>query len=401
MGAALALTLVAAGMAAIELPAALVALRRQQIVFPRHIRPRLDPTWLPRCAIIIPTKGAGRNLAANLGAHLAHDYPDYEVIFAIEDEADAGLPVLREIVGRSGGRARIIVAGLASRCSQQNFNMIAGAAAARGADVLAFCDNDVVPARDWLRALVLTLSDPAVAVGTGYRWHVAPRGTVGEQIHTFMNMTMYAHFSLVAQMSGVGVWGGSFALRRADYEQWGVAAVWGETISDDMGLMAILRARRLRTLLTPEVLLVTEDTLSTARAAIAWYARQVLNLKSFEPVTWLASGMATVAGALLVLLLPIAAVAAWAGGSFLAWGGGAASLWWVVELTLVLLYARLGPTYCLGRMLACVPLLRPAQAVAFIASIGVKSIIWAGVRYRFDRRGRVVEVTRGVVSAED
>lgn len=400
MGAALALTWVAVAMAAVEVPAALLAHRRQRAGFPRRIRPRLDPTWLPRCAIIIPTKGAGRNLAANLGAHLVHDYPDYEVIFAIEDEADEGLPVLREIVARSGGSARIVVAGLASRCSQQNFNMIAGAAAARGAEVLAFCDNDVAPARDWLRALVLTLSDPAVAVGTGYRWHVAPRGTVGELIHTFTNMTMYAHFSLVAQMSAMGVWGGSFALRRTDYEQWGVAAVWGETISDDMGLMAILRARRLRTLLTPDVLLVTEDTLPTARAAIAWYARQLLNLKSFEPVTWLASGMATAAGALLVLWLPVAAGAALAGGSFLAWGGGAALLWWGVELTLVLLYARLGPTYHLGRMLACLPLLRPAQAAAFVASIGVHSLVWAGVRYRFDRRGRVVEITRGVASAE-
>ena len=400
MSAALALTLAAAALAAVEVPAALVARLRQRWIYPRLVRPRLNPAWLPRCAIVIPTKGAGKNLAANLGAHLAHDYPDYEVLFAVEDEADAGLPIIREIIARSDGRARLVVAGLAATCSQQNYNMLAGVAAARGAEVLAFCDNDVAPGRDWLRSLVLPLSDPAVAVATGYRWLVAAGGSAGEQVHTFMNMTMFAHFSLVAQLAGAGLWGGSFALRRAEFETWRVAAVWGETISDDMGLMAILRERRRRTMLTADVVLVTDDALPTVRAATAWYARQLLNVKSFEPGTWAVAGVATVAGACLVVALPVAILAAGAGGSFLAWGGGAALFWWGIEALLVCLYSQLGPTRNLRRMFLLLPLLRLTQAASFLATIGRRHLDWAGVRYRFNRRGRVVEISRGVSSAE-
>jgi len=399
IGSAALATLIGVG----EISAAAFALWRTRRGYARTVRPRFDAQWLPRCAIVIPTKGVPRNFAGNAQAHLALDYPDYEVIFVVESEDDAGVPLLRELVHGSRGRAQLVIAGLATRCSQQNHNMVAGvaAAAARAPDVLAFCDNDVAPARDWLRALVLPLSNPDVAVATGYRWLVAPRGTLGAQIHVFVNMTMHAHFAALTHFFGSGLWGGSFALRRTEFEARGVAARWSETISDDLSLTEILRAHRRRSVLTADVLIVTDDVLDSPRAAIAWYARQLLNLKAYERFTWaFAVGGPLLAAGGLILALPWALLAAARGGSFWAHGGLAATIFLGAEIITALLYACTAPTRSRWLMVARVPLLRLAQVAAYLATIGRSSLVWSGTRYRFDRRGKVIGLERGVAAAD-
>jgi len=393
----------ALGLGLFELAVSGLARARHRRWYPRRIAPRFDRGWRPAAAVVVPTKGAAPDLAENLGALLRQEYPDYEVFFAVESRDDPGVPVIEALLARAvregwPGRGRLVVAGLATACSQQNANMLAGVAAAGARPVvLAFCDNDVRPGPDWLGALVAPLGTGETAVTSGYRWVSGRTGAAAEHAHAGIALSMYVHFALVAHLAGKGLWGGSFALRRADYEAWGVGARWGETISDDMSLMGILQARGRRTLLVGEVLIVTEDTFASGAAARRWYARQLLNVKAYERATWALVGAGHLAAAFAWVGagLALAALAIGAGEDVVRAGGGvAAGLFAVCDLAASAWASGIAPLPSRGRFLLRLPWVRWLQAGAFLATLGGTVLWWAGVGYRFDRRGRVVEILR-------
>lgn len=360
-------------------------------------RARADATlphgFAPRCAIVMPTKGAPPELEANLAAHLRLDYPDFRLICAVEAEDDPGVPIIRRLAARDP-RLQLVVAGLTTRGSQQNHNMIAGAAAAADADVLAFADNDYAPAPDWLRRLLRPLTDPAVAVSTGYRWLVSPeRG--GGLSHVAINATMYVHFVAMNVLLRRGLWGGAFALRRADFVAFGVADCWRDAISDDLTLTAELVRRRRPSVLAADLLIPTEDVLPL-RGAARWYARQLLNVKAYDFPTWAgAIGPAYVAAG-FVLVWPALAggLALTLGGTFASWGGWVGVGYWVGEMVTLAVASGCGPLRNRVTLVALAPLWRAVQVWSWLASVPLRAIDWAGVRYRFDRRGRVVAIER-------
>jgi cellulose synthase/poly-beta-1,6-N-acetylglucosamine synthase-like glycosyltransferase len=362
----------------------------------RWRKTRSSAAWVPRCAIVVPTKGIPQNFAANLAALLSIDYPAYDIYFVVEAESDPGVPLIRAQI-ESEPRAYLVVAGLSTTGCQQNHNMLAGVAAAGDVEVLAFCDNDIAPPPHWLRALVPPLADPAVTISTGYRWLCSPHGTFAEHAHTFINMTMYAHFHMVMVLRGVGLWGGSFALRRADFVALGVASRWAETVSDDMSLTEILVRHRRKCALVPELLMVTDDVFDRMAPAVSWYRRQLLNLKAHEWWVWaFAVGPAMALAALLLVWPFVAAAASWAlGGSFWRWGGAAGLVMWGGDMITAAVYGAVGPTRGQGWLILRAPLLRLVQCVAWARTLGANSFEWAGIFYRFNRRGQVVEIRRG------
>lgn len=386
-----------------ELTAAWVARSRHLDWYPRKISPRFPRDFQPPAAIIVPTKGARPDLAENLGALLRQDYPDYDVFFAVETAADPGIPVIEALIAQAAregrpGRGHLVVAGLSTRCSQQNANMLAGVVTAGARpEILAFCDNDVAPGPGWLRALARPLASPAVAVTSGYRWVRGRDGTAAEHAHAGIALSMYVHFALFAHVAGKGLWGGSFALRRANYEAWGVASRWGETISDDMSLMGIIQSRGRRSLLVGEVLIVTDDTFPSASAARRWYSRQLLNVKAYERFTWLAAGAGHLAAALAWLLALAAPVALAIGAQWTTLrgcGAGAAILLASADFIATARASGIAPIARRRLFLLRIPWIRCLQAGAFLATLGRSVLWWAGSGYHFDRRGRVTRIER-------
>jgi cellulose synthase/poly-beta-1,6-N-acetylglucosamine synthase-like glycosyltransferase len=108
---------------------------------------------------------------------LAQDYPTYAVWIVIDSADNPARAVVRKILDKpSKSPAPVHVLVLERRleaCSlklsaqRQALRVITGAGQAYS--VVAFIDADVVPARDWLRSLVLPLLDPQVGVSTGVR----------------------------------------------------------------------------------------------------------------------------------------------------------------------------------------------------------------------------------------
>lgn len=364
---------------------------------PAHRKAERPPS---RCAVIMPSLGTPSGFATTIRAHATNcASTGSRFLVCVESVEDAGVPLVLE-VAKEFANVELVVAGPTALSSQQNHNMLAGVAAAGDAGILAFADNDFTPPAHWLETLVRPLQSDAVTVTTGYRWIVGP-GTIAGHFHALASMTMVAWFIPLSRFVGAGLWGGSFALRRRDFESLQVAGRWRTSISDDLTLTAALVAHGKRATFVPELLIKTDDCIDDPRRAFAWFERQILNTKAHARPLWglvlLGLGLEGFGLALpfvAIAALPFEALASFAPHAALA---GAAA--WAGAVISTVCYTTLGPIRGKPTLWIMAPLLRLAQAAAAVRTLFSSEIRWAGVTYRFNRQGEVTEVRREAEAA--
>jgi hypothetical protein len=356
-------------------------------------RPKLQPADadLPSVAVIIPSRGAPRGFASALERHADLDPAAAELIVAVESASDASAIAAQGV--RSGNPPpRVVVAGLAGRGSQQNHNMRSGAAQC-SAEILAFSDDDHLPPRDWTRRCVEALREPGVGVATGYRWVSGASSSWSAMLHVHINASMLSWFAFANRATGRALWGGLFAIRRADYERLRIDDVWKDAISDDLTLDAALKAARLETRLVPGLVAESRDDIESWAAALRWWRRQILNVKAYAPGLWL---VVLLGGGVLPLLLSAAPV--WA----LAAAEGptrsllllAALVYGAQEIAWAAVLGGIGVVRSPLRLAAGALVFRLLEAIVIVGTTLGSSIAWAGVTYRFDAQGRVIEARR-------
>ncbi|MBN1307160.1 MAG: glycosyltransferase family 2 protein [Chitinispirillaceae bacterium] len=367
----------------------------QRFLYDHYLRRKYKTPFTPRCAVIIPCKGVSRDLENNLQGFLDLDYPDYLVIYAVESERDAAVGVIKRIMA-GDSRARLAVAGLSTMCVQKNQNLLAGLKKAEDAEVYVFADADIRPEPSWLRELVLPLADPGITATSGFRWLHARKGTLGELAHSYVNIVIYILFSAACFIGGVGLWGGSMAIRRKDFEALKVAKKWSRAGVDDMSLSHLVLKARRKAVVVPPCVTHTDDLLPTVRGTIDWFERQIMYLKAYQKKLWFFIGFpVAISGMFFIILLPLAAVIALSPKrTFLAAGGGAATLFYIGELITIALYPLLGSTYRPGKFIVYWPFLRLTHGISYCLTALTNTITWAGIRYRLAYNGDVARIER-------
>jgi hypothetical protein len=378
-----------------DFAATLFTIAYQRLIYRRR-RAACDPAYAPPCTVVIPCKGVPKNFGDNLRAFLRFDYPDYEIIYVTESADDAAVPEIKKILAEDG-RAKHAVAGLAARCAQKNYNLLAALREARvSSEVFAFADSDIMPGRQWLRELVLPLQNDGVSVTTGFRWLLPARGSIGELCHNYVNIFIYTCFCTASYIGGVGLWGGSMAIRRRDYEELGVEKTWSRAAVDDMSLSALALKNRRKAVVVAGCITTTDDLLPTVGATVSWFERQIMYLKSYQRVLWVfpALPMALLVG-WLMLLLPYAALAPLVTErTFFEHGGGASLIFILGHTAVAALYPALGKMPYFGRFLLFQPVMRLAQMASYFKTWATRTITWAGIRYKLDFNGDVREIER-------
>jgi len=376
------------------------------IVYQRSIyrrrRASYDPSYAPICSVVVPCKGIPKNFGDNLRGFLRFDYPEYEVIYVTESAEDAAVPEIKKILSENG-RAKFAIAGLSTSCAQKNQNMLAALREVRpDSEVFVFADSDIKPGSHWLREIVLPLQNKKVSVTTGFRWLLSTEGTIGELCHAYVNIFIYTCFCTASYIGGVGLWGGTMAIRRRDYDELGVEKVWSRAAVDDMSLSTLVLKNKRKAVVVADCITTTDDLLASVGATVSWFERQIMYLKSYQRVLWVfpALPMAILVGYLL-LLLPYAAVAPLIVGdgayldAFLKSGGGASLIFILGHTAVAMLYPALGKMPFFGRFLLFQPILRAAQMISYFKTWTTRTITWAGIRYKLDFHGDVREIKRG------
>ncbi len=364
---------------------------------------RVTPSRHPPVTLVVPVKGCDPGIEENLAALFNQDYPDYEVVFVVEDRRDPALAVIDTLLRKSPSvPARLVVAGRAKLTGQKVHNLLRSTRLLpQRTEILAFADGDIRPAPNWLGILVSRCSIESVGATTGYRWMVPDR-------RTLVNLLVSAANGGVAALAGPRshnmIWGGSWAMRRDSFDQWEVTEAWDRKLTEDVVATTTVRKARRRIEFEPGCLCTSPFDM-TWRQAFRFARRQFLLVRVYSPLVW----------TLALLYATVLQVGFWGAiaatvGLALAGNGLCVVPAATGGLLVMMLAARVWiqrsiARMCLGEVVGvgwgelCLhALLAPFSSLfawtAMAASSVGRSVEWRGIRYRLDRGGRVVSLTR-------
>jgi ceramide glucosyltransferase len=246
----------------------------------------------PSAAVIIPCKGTFPKFQQNIRSFLGQVYPRFQIIFVVATKEDPAFgPVARlfdEVRKSATGasfpaKCDLVVAGLSDERGEKVNNLVAGLRSVEDeVEILVFADADASPHPDWLASLVAPLADPAVTVSTGFRWYLPGQG--------FASQLRAAWDTSIATLLGDGkenfAWGGSMAMRAADFHRLEIAARhWARTVSDDYAVTRAVRQSKGKIHFEPRCLVRSEEE-SSFGDFLDWANRQIVLTRVYAPHLW-------------------------------------------------------------------------------------------------------------------
>lgn len=191
---------------------------------------------LPGVSILKPLCGLDDELAQNLAAFAALDYPDFEVLLGLASTRDAAFPLARAAALRWPDRFRVVLQrgepGLNPKVNQ----LVTLAAAARH-DIVAVSDSNVRVEPGYLEEVAALLADPAVGLVThpirGEGAHAL--GSRLDALHLAAGVS--AGTVAAARLAGKTlVVGKSMALRKKDLAALGGFAAYADVLAEDWAM---------------------------------------------------------------------------------------------------------------------------------------------------------------------
>jgi ceramide glucosyltransferase len=196
-------------------------------------QPKCSPEYSfsqwPPVTILKPVRGLEKNQEHNLRSTCLQDYPEFQVVFSIQDPDDPVLPVLKKIEQEFGSKRVSVAIENRQVGPNRKINNLLGALPRANYDILVISDSDVYLKHDYLRAIIAPLADPNVGcVCTLYKATCADRWYEKMELLTFnadfIPSVIFAHVTGSAKFC----LGSSMALRRSSLNEIGGL----ETLSD-------------------------------------------------------------------------------------------------------------------------------------------------------------------------
>ena len=365
--------------------------------------PRKTHWDLPPVSLIVPVKGEDLGMEDHLAALFCQDYPDYEVVFVVEDRADPAVRLIGKLRWQTSGvPSRLVVAGRSHNVGQKVHNLVeATRNLPAKTRVLAFVDADAHPSPTWLRRLVDRLKHEGVGASTGYRWLIPERRTLANLVVCCANSSVAALFG----SHGLNIiWGGSWAVRREIFDSCGVWEAWNGVLTEDVVAARVIRETGLRVEFEPGCLCPSPIDMNW-RQSLAFMRRQFFLVRMYSPRVW-ALGLIYATIVTGVFWVSLAAAISLSGS------GGPA--WWLAVSTMLVLYSlgvarscvrQQTARFCMGPVggqfqfaswfdtLAAPISGLVAWGAMASAAVG-RSTTWRSIRYELDARGQVVDVDR-------
>ena len=217
-------------------------------------------TRWPPVTILKPVYGLEKYLRENLRSSCLQDYPEYQVVFCVQDPDDLALPLLRELQTEFGvDRVTVAVDRQRPRGNGKINNLLGGLAQARY-DTYVISDSDVSLPPGYLKAIVAPLADPLVGgVCTPYR--AVEAGTWFEKLELLSLNADFVPNVIFAQQTGASLFclGASTALTRKTLDEIGGLAALADYLIEDYEMGRRIAKRGKRILLVPPIVETTVD----------------------------------------------------------------------------------------------------------------------------------------------
>lgn len=345
-------------------------------------RPAPPPASWPPVTILKPVHGLEKDQRRNLRSACLQDYPEYEVVFSVQDGDDPALPLLYEIQREFGpGRVTVAVENVRHGTNGKINNMMGGLRHARH-DVLVISDSDVRLEPDYLKTIVAPLGDPEVGcVCTLYKAAGADSWYERMELLTlnadFMANVLFAHVSGASRFC----LGASAALHRSTLERIGGLEALSDYLVEDYEMGRRIWGLGKKVAIVPYFV----DTVVDLKSPSHWWSHQVYwdqNTRAARPYAFFATA--------LVRSVPFALLFALA-------RPGDPLGWWVfvgaAALRLVSAAVILGPGLGDREGVRSLGLLLPrdlSSLVTWMLAFTKRTTTWRGARFILTRDGRLV-----------
>ncbi len=162
-----------------------------------------DTAFTPPVSILKPFRGLDPDAYDNLASFCRQDYPDYEIIFCVDPEHESVRPVVEKLQRDFPGHEIRILFGSGRVASNDKVAKLARMASEARHEVVVISDSDVRVQPDYLRSMVVPLSDPKVGAVTCFYVHTDLH-TFADRLQTVGMMSdFYAGILVAWQLDGI------------------------------------------------------------------------------------------------------------------------------------------------------------------------------------------------------
>jgi ceramide glucosyltransferase len=339
---------------------------------------------LPPVSILKPLKGTDPDIYESLRSHCLQDYPEYEIIFGVNDQDDPAIASVEELQRQFPHRSiRLIVSREILGPNLKISNLEQMLPSARY-ELLVVNDSDIQVENDYLQGVVAPLADARVGMVTCLYRGVAA-ATLGSRLEALGISTDFCPGVLVAQQLEGGLrfgMGSTLAFRRADLERIGGFKAVVDFLADDYELGRRLAGLNKKVLLSKHVVqthLPEYDLAGFVEHQLRWF-RGIRDARR-----WGYIGLASTFGIMWGLLAFIAAGAApWS------WAALSALLLLRIAVAFVICRAVLQDEDSVER-LWLLPLRDLVAVAVWVASFAGHTVAWRGDRFEL-KNGRLIRI---------
>lgn len=337
--------------------------------------------FTPPVSVLKPVRGLEKNLQENLRTIATQDYPDYQIIYSVQDPRDPAYPILKEIQKEFGEERISVVISSVEAGANGKVNNLLGAIQEARHDIIIISDSDTHLRPDYIRTIVNPLATPEVGcVCTPFK--VTKADSWYEKMEL---LTMNADFMpsvMFAEVTGASnsCLGPSIAIRRSTLDRLGGLETLADYLVEDYEIGRRVWTSGQKMVLLPYMIDVVVDLASWKN----WWSHQVY----WDQNTFLARQGAFIS-TILIRAIPFALIFA-----LLRWDMvGLATL--VVAITI-----RMVTALMVAQTLQDKETIKNLYLLPFRDAVGLifwglaftqRTVIWRGVEFRLTSHGKMVK----------
>lgn len=346
-------------------------------------RGQTSAEYNPPASLLKPVRGVDFGSYENFASFCKQDYPEYEILFAVNDESDPAVPVIRQIIAEFPQRRIRLFTSAKDLGANRKVNKLAMLAHEAQHDVLVLTDGDVRVGPNYLREVVAPLSEEKVAAVTSF-YRAITQENLGAKLEAIGAASDFFAGVLMARWKeGIRfALGASIATTKQWVRRMGGLEALVDALADDYEFGYRLAKAGGEIVLSREAVwtMYTAQTLGGSWEHQLRWARTV---RLCRPLSYL--GLLFTQGLPWTVLAALVAPSGWIAGAYLA----------------AYLVLRSGMAWTVGvwgvgdqvlrRNLWLVPVRDAVYFLVWLASFGSNRVRWGSVEYAI-RKGRMVPI---------
>lgn len=343
-------------------------------------RKKLDD-FTPAVSLLKPVRGVDFGSYENFASFCRLNYPEYEILFGVNDDADPAVPLIHRLIAEFPQRKICLMVGSEELGTNRKVNKLVRLAREAQHDVLALTDGDVRVGPEYLHEVVAPLADDKVGAVTSFYRAIAGKNLGAELEAVGAASDFFAGVLMANWMEGVtfGL-GASIVTTKHWLAKIGGFEAIADMHSDDYELGHRIAKAGGKVLLSRE----TVWTMYPAQTARGFWQHQVRwarTVRLCRPLSY--AGLIFTHGLPWALLAALLAPAKWIAAAYLL-------AYVILRLTMACTVGVWGVRdEVLRRKLWLVPLRDAIHFAVWLASLASNRIHWGGEEFVM-KKGQLV-----------